>query len=515
MVACTPHAVTTDWHCTDRVSINVLPDDVLLHVFHWYRIDTMDHVNETWGWHKLMHTCRRWRSVVLGFPHFLDLRLLCTERTPVRDTLDVWPPFPVIIEYRHSPIARSQSPVQELEDCDGPGSDLIAALGDPRRIHRITVCGLTDSLLRTVGSAVLEPFPALTYLRLESGGDPDSAPALPDGFLGGIAPRLQKIWLEGIQFPQMPIILQSARDLVDLRLDKIPDSWHISPQMLATALEPLTKLVSLSIEFQPPQSRPDQTTPDPPPLKRVVLPALAVLFFKGVSEYFEDLVSRMDAPRLTYAFVKFFNQLIFDMWHLPTFITRTEKLNLLNRAELFFDALGVGIGLYLPGDRVPRNLTLRILCSHSDWQLSSLAQVCNQSSSLLSRVERLDIRECSSWSREPQWQDKAQWVDLFNPFTAVKALHVPRELGVRIAPVLKELTKPRAAAVLPALNSLVFEEFREFESSKSLQEAIQQFVAARASTGRPVEVCRWEGKWERDVLWEWDLAREWARDLKL
>jgi len=200
---------------------------------------------------------------------------------------------------------------------------------------------------------MLEPFPALTHLCLESGGDPGSVPALPDGFLDGFAPRLQKIWLEGVKFPGLPTILLSAGDLVDLRLDKIPDSWHISPEMLATALSPLTSLVSLSVEFQSPQFRPDQQSRDPPPLTRVVLPALAVLFFKGVSEYFEDFVSRIDAPRLTYAFVKFFNQLIFDMTHLATFVARTEKLRSLNRAEVFFDGQGVGIGFYLPETRVP------------------------------------------------------------------------------------------------------------------------------------------------------------------
>jgi hypothetical protein len=482
-------------------------------MFHWYRVDTLDHVNETWGWHRLVHVCRRWRDVVFGSKRSLDLRLLCTERTPVRSTLDIWPPFPVIIEYHDRHTGRSQSPIQDSEDCGG--RDLAAALECAPRVHRITVCGLTDSLLRAVGSAMLEPFPALTHLRLESGGDPDLVPALPDRFLGGFAPRLEKIWLEGVEFPGLPTILLSAGDLVDLRLDKIPDSWHISPEMLAIALSPLTNLVSLSVEFQSPQFRPDQQSRTPPPLTRVVLPALAVLFFKGVSEYFEDFVSRIDAPRLTYAFVKFFNQLIFDMTHLATFVARTEKLRSLNRAEVFFDGQGVGIGFYLPETRVPRNLTLRILCSQSDWQLSSLAQVCNQSSSLLSRVERLDIRECPSSPREPQWQDKVQWVDLFHPFTAVKALHIPRELGSRIAPVLQELTEPRAAEVLPALDSLVFEELRELESSESLQGAIQQFIAARASAGHPVEVHRWESKWERDLQWEWDLAREWERDLKV
>lgn len=243
-----------------------------------------------------------------------------------------------------------------------------------------------------------------------------------------------------------------------------------------------------------------------------MLPSLAIFFFKGVCEYYEDLVARIDTPRLSYTFIKFFNQLIFDVSHLPKFIVRTEKLRSLNRAEVFFDGQGVGIGFYLPETTVTRNLTLRILCSQSDWQLSSLTQLCNQSWPLLSRVERLDIRECPSSPREPQWQDKMQWVDLFHPFTALKALHIPRELGPRIAPVLQELSEPRAAEVLPALDSLVVE---DLESSEVLQGAVQRFIAARGFAGRPVDVRRWDNKWERDLEWEWDLAREWERRLEV
>jgi hypothetical protein len=41
---------------------------------------------------------RRWRSVVFQSPRRLDLRLLCTPETPVRDTVDIWPPLPLIIK---------------------------------------------------------------------------------------------------------------------------------------------------------------------------------------------------------------------------------------------------------------------------------------------------------------------------------------------------------------------------------------------------------------------------------
>ena len=502
-VFCAASAVSADHYDTDRVSIGILPDDVLLQIFHFCRADTIDLASGTWGWLRLVRVCRAWRRTILSSQNSLDLRLLITEKTPVRRTLDVWPPLPIIIEYRNTTSARPQPAIPE------DWHDVVTALEHPGRIYRMTLWGLTDDAL--VGTmAMQKPFPMLTYLRVQSCGDTARSLALPDAFLGGRAPRLLRIWLEGIRFPALPKFLSSASGLVELRLDKIPDTWRISPETLATCLSTLTKLVSLSVEFQYPVS--DQTLQGPSPPTRAVLPALAILFFKGTSDYLEDLVSRIDAPRLSYTFIKFFNQLIFDIPQLPRFIARTEKLKSFKRAEVFFDGQAVGIGFYLPETTLPRNLTVRIVCSKLDWQLDSLAQVCNQFLPLLSGVEQLDIRKCPS--REPHLEDMVQWVDLFHPFTAVESLRIPRELGPRIAPVLQELTEPRAAHVLPALSSLLFEELEPTESGP-LQGAVQRFVAAREGSGHPIDVRRWDGKWERDMEWEWDLAREWERDLEV
>jgi len=194
---CLMHNVhhNTDRYGADRVSIGILPDEVLLHAFHFYRADAMDALNGTWGWHRLVHVCRRWRQIILESQHSLDLRLLCTEKTPIRRTLDVWPPLPIIMECR-IPRTMLQSPNQVTED--STGNDLVTALEHPDRIHQITICGLTDLLLGKIASVMLEPFPELTHLRLqvESRDDSDTATALPDGFLGGFAPRLQRVWLE-------------------------------------------------------------------------------------------------------------------------------------------------------------------------------------------------------------------------------------------------------------------------------------------------------------------------------
>ena len=74
-----------DWRTVARVTINILPDVALLGIFGFYV--AMD--NRIEAWHTLVHVCRNWRFVIFGSPRRLDLRLLCTTKTPVREMLGV------------------------------------------------------------------------------------------------------------------------------------------------------------------------------------------------------------------------------------------------------------------------------------------------------------------------------------------------------------------------------------------------------------------------------------------
>jgi hypothetical protein len=136
-------------------------------------------------------------------------------------------------------------------------------------------------------------------------------------------------------------------------------------------------------------------------------------------------------------------------------------------------------------------LELEISCRQSDWQLSSLAQFCSLSflQALIPTVEHLYIQARFSLVR---WQDDIEdslWLELFDPFTAVKDLYLSREFAPRIAPALQKLTGERATEVLPALQSLFLQ---GSQSSEHAQEAVGQFVAARQLSKRPIAVSRWE-----------------------
>src|SRR6266852_5443496 len=80
--------------------IGVLPDEVLLEIFDFYVVMSPWHSFKARieAWQSLVHVCRRWRSVVLGSPRRLNLRLYCTPETPAKNKLDVWPALPIIVE---------------------------------------------------------------------------------------------------------------------------------------------------------------------------------------------------------------------------------------------------------------------------------------------------------------------------------------------------------------------------------------------------------------------------------
>ena len=107
-----------------------------------------------------------------------------------------------------------------------------------------------------------------------------------------------------------------------------PHSGYVSPETMVTCLSILTRLELLFIEFESPQSRPDQKSRRPPPLTRALLPVLTELRFRGVSEYFEDLVARVDTPLLGVLAINFHHQLIFETPQLTQFISRTPKFKL-------------------------------------------------------------------------------------------------------------------------------------------------------------------------------------------
>lgn len=199
---------------------------------------------------------------------------------------------------------------------------------------------------------------------------------------------------------------------------------------MATGLSLLTSLKTLVLEFRFPRSRDDRETRHVPPITRAVVPSLTTTKFEGESEYLEDLLSRIDAPLLDCIKITFFNQVMFDTPLLGHFISRTETFTAVHRAEVIFRTLGVQIILVRQNGMFNNEtLTLLILCKPSDWQLSSIAQVCNSIIPPLPTLGKLSIDEGPV--QRLQWygdMENTQWLELFQSFTRVKNLVLSRLL---------------------------------------------------------------------------------------
>ena len=248
---------------------------------------------------------------------------------------------------------------------------------------------------------------------------------------------------------------------------------------MVTGLSALNRLETLHIEFKSPRSRPDQRR-RPPSLTRTLLPALTRFEFKGVSEYLDDLVARIDAPVLDRLKITFFHQLIFDTPQLTQFISRTPKFKTCDDALVQFFNSSVRVSA------IDSALGLGISCGQSDWQLSSLAQVCG--SIFTPAIEHLYIREVTNFP--PPWQDDietGQWLELLQRLTDVKDLQISQEFVPRIAPTLQGLVGGRVTEVLPALQTL----FLEGTLPSGVQETVDNFVAARELVGHPIAVSHW------------------------
>ena len=461
-------------------SIDVLPDDILLEVFEFLMDENpIPTLGAKW-WQSLVHVCRRWRSVIFRSPRRLKLRLRCTARTPVRDMLDIWPPFPLVVN-----------------DIDGPTEDMdnvVAALERRDRMDKIYLSEVNGSSLEKVFAAMQEPFPELTSLWLSSFEEP--VPIVPDSFLGRSAPRLRFLMLHGIPFPGLPKLLLSATNLVRLYLLNIPHSGYISPDAMVTALTALTCLQFLDIGFRSPRSHPDQASRLPPPPSRTVLPALTGILFKGVCEYLDDLVARIDAPRLFNLHITLFNDVVFDAPQFIQFISRTPTLKAAENAHVVF---GDGKAIINSSSQTSR-CEVGISCRELDWQVSSLEQLCASHLPPLSTLEDLYIYE-RLYGRQPDWQDNIEntlWLDLLHRFTTVKNLYLSKEFTQRIVAALQELVGGRMTEVLPTLQNIFLE---EVEPGGRVQEDIERIFAARQLSGHTLAVSHWE----RDPMQQWDL----------
>jgi hypothetical protein len=382
--------------------------------------------------------------------------------------LDIWPALPMEIEN------------DRMGRWNVGLDNIIAALEHRDRVRSIVFLHVTSFVWETLATAMQAPFPELTYLRLWSDGSALNLPAL---FLGGSAPRLRTFRLSDIRSLAVLNLLLSTSDLVELDLWSIPYSVseYISPESMVACLSSLNRLETLHLGFNSLQYYPCS-----PPRTRVVLPALNYLAFEGENKYSEDLVARIDTPRLSRLYTSLFLNSVFDIPQLKQFIGRAEGLEPFKAAKVVFGRSSIQLEL-----DYPHGSALRIGRSGIDRQVSSMTLVCRQLLPFFALIKQLGLIPSDS-RFEPQREDaieSTQFLDLFRPFTAIQSLYVSERLVPLVVRALRERVGERAAEVLPNLRDLFL---GGYVTSGSVQGAIQPLLAAQQLSDQPIVFHHWE-----------------------
>ncbi|KAH9037709.1 hypothetical protein EDB84DRAFT_1437370 [Lactarius hengduanensis] len=464
------------------VTIDVLPDNVLLEIFDFYLRDPttmreIDVLQSPMKWQILVHICQRWRRITFESPCRLDLHLSCSYGTPVRQNLGSWPvTLPLAIDYSLS-VPRFTS-----DDEDS----LVYALRRASRVHRIYIRG-QGPLLRKVAAVMRKSFPMLTHLDLTNTWDRRGAPVIPERFLGGSAPSLQYLRLGRVSFPQF-------------FFEDICQNSYMSPEAMVGGLAVITRLRTLSITFNEDEFSPSpsdqRSRPDPP--MRITLPALTAFHYQGYSEYLEGFLAQIDTPRVDDFRIEYLAHEI-QATQLTRFLDRTEhlKLDQFNRTRVTFhcDIVHVEFDSSCPqGKRRQVRLTLDVLDELLYAQVPCVVQVLGPLIPMFSHMDHLDAHGDNVDSAE---MDITDWLPFFSLFSAVEKLHLSGGIAAYIVSALEGTANSEEITnVFPELHLIWLDEMDNEDGDKPV-ESIERFLAMRQLAGFPVTVVDTEDEFYR------------------
>ena len=362
----------------------------------------------------------------------------------------------------------------------------MVALRRPDRLCEIDL-HVAVSMLAPIVEMTQKPCKALESIRITVETPTGPSILVRNAFLGGSAPNLREIKLDGIAipFPAIQQVLLSTNNLVSLYLSNIPSDAYFSPYDLVTGLSNSVQLKRLTVDFfHSLPSSPSPSTTRPPP-RRTTLPSLTFLYFHGASEYLDELVARIELPALCKFAIKLFNDIFFEI---PQFCQLIPRLNALKspvRAIVKHNVDSVGVYFEegnLLGEET-EDCFLGTSCGQLDWQLSFVTQILSQLSFLLSGVDSLDIQSGDYLPTGGEDVESAQWLEIFQLFAHVTRVYVWDQLVPSIVQALA--TEDMTAEVLPELTLLYLSGYRSFPSVAKI---VKQFVATRRLSGRSVSL---------------------------
>jgi hypothetical protein len=164
----------------------------------------------------------------------------------------------------------------------------------------------------------------------------------------------------------------------------------------------------------------------------------------------------MTTPGLETLEIHFFNQLTFSVPHLLQFMTTTKNLRFGSAHFIFYHRAVSVISSPVEATPLAINFTLEVICSHLDWQVSSMAQIFNILSPLSTMAANLSLvhGEHTLSSEGHNQVDRTQWHELLSSFRNVKTLRVHNGLVGEVSRSLR-LDGELPPELLPELNELI------------------------------------------------------------
>ena len=458
-----------------NLTINHLPDEVLLVIFDFYRqgVDSYDHQwREKYVWFNLTHVSRRWRAVVFASSSRLDLGITVGPIKPVHIETILSNPLPIFIKYKCMYQDMSSSAIWRMR----------AALEQRDRVREICFegsIGHFDEFFMATNCN----FPILESLVLRCEFYKELK--LPDTFLGGpdlLNLHLRRLKLQHVFLASVSKLLLSTPSLTDLSL-RIEMASGTSPEItLLACLQGMPCLSRLNLDIS-------YKTPSPPSSSQDIIPLSKLTCFRyiGHSILLDAIVAGISAPSLRDFTMTFVDEILSPPVHLTRFITETEEHH--RAVHVTFHEYVFRLSLLIRSDFdhcAPASFFSRI----PRWSPESILRMSDSLSAKLSTVEEL----CVTFSfAKMATKDYILWHRFYQLFPSVKVLHTEGANYDCIAyTLLQDHEEPSDAfAYLPSLEEIEIgndELWSRRRRSESELASFQPFIAARQRAGRPVKV---------------------------
>lgn len=465
-----------------KLTIDYLPDELLVEIFDFYR-DRQDneHRYQRWSikleWFKLIHVCKRWRSVMFASSSRLDLCIvLIPERGFSKGHMKTvmsrrFAPLPIYINYKmdyyHSVTTKDMGRIR-------------AALKRPDRIRGITLIGSTTDLGQLFRATNC---PALESLELR---DNRGTLKIPATFLQETELKLRTLKLHDVSLPSISRLLSSASTLaflslvINAKLDPLPEM-----SLLLSHLQGLPCLLCLDLEIKKVNMDNfiDNQVPITEPKDKFRLPKLTSFHYRGHSSYFNNLVAGFESssPSPWEVDICLYDEIPLPIPQLAQFIDigehyHTVKL-VLDRKYFLFTILGLSQSPHFK--------------FRTTYFPTSIMQMNSAFFKKLSTIQELVV------VANYELKDIALWLRFLLQFPSIKALRLNSQNRFLVACALRALAAalgqdngPSNLGVCPSLKEieLCTDSYLTAEERATQLAAFEPFISARAQAGVRVNV---------------------------